>query len=136
MKKMSQKQRAHNIATAKNRAQGKARRKITLRRSRDSLIVEKLLVKRQRVAMKALYDAGYNDQMISDLFNRQQRQSAEEKVRELDNSTHITPEFSEELESETVAEVEESGDPAESLSAAAAVAEELPVAAPGESKED
>ena len=98
---MSAAQRTRHIANAKRSLKETRRRKITLRKNRNERFFSRKSIREQIKGMQALYDAGFTEQQIADLFagNQRQaetnRQAVEDKVRDDYNSTYVTPEDSE-----------------------------------------
>ena len=95
MKRMSAAQRTRHIANAKRSLKETRRRKVVLRKMRIERLAERKSLKEQLRGMQALYDAGFTDQQIAELFSGNQRQAVEDQVRDDYNSTYVTPEDSE-----------------------------------------
>lgn len=101
MKRMSAAQRTRHIANAKRSLKETRRRKVVLRKMRIEQLAERKGLKEQLRGMQALYDAGFTDQQIAELFSGNQRQAetnrqaVEDQVRDDYNSTYVTPEDSE-----------------------------------------
>ena len=108
MKRMSAAQRTRHIANAKRSLKETRRRKITLRKNRNERFFSRKSIREQIKGMQALYDAGFTDQQIAELFSGNQRQAVEDKVRDDYNSTYVTPE-----DSEGVSDAEFTEEPAE-----------------------
>ena len=108
MKRMSAAQRTRHIANAKRSLKESRRRKITLRKNRNERFFSRKSIREQIKGMQALYDAGFTDQQIAELFSGNQRQAVEDKVRDDYNSTYVTPE-----DSEGVSDAEFTEEPAE-----------------------
>ena len=83
------------IANAKRSLKETRRRKVVLRKMRIERLAERKSLKEQLRGMQALYDAGFTDQQIAELFSGNQRQAVEDQVRDDYNSTYVTPEDSE-----------------------------------------
>ena len=95
MKRMSTAQRTRHIANAKRSLKETRRRKVVLRKMRIERLAERKSLKEQLRGMQALYDAGFTEQQIAELFAGNKKQAVEEKLREDYNSTYVTPEDSE-----------------------------------------
>ena len=101
MKRMSTAQRSRHIANAKRSLKNNRRRKVVLRKLQTERLSARKSLKEQLQGMQALYDAGFTDEQIAELFSGNQRQAAsnrqavEDKVRDDYNSTYVTPEDSE-----------------------------------------
>ena len=95
MKRMSAAQRTRHIANAKRSLKETRRRKVVLRKMRIERLTERKGLKEQLRGMQALYDAGFTDQQIAELFAGNRKQEAEDRARENYNSTYVTPETSE-----------------------------------------
>ncbi len=92
---MNADQRTRHIANAKRSLKETRRRKVVLRKMRIERLTERKGLKEQLRGMQALYDAGFTDQQIAELFAGNRKQEAEDRVRENYNSTYVTPETSE-----------------------------------------
>ena len=92
---MSAAQRTRRSANAKRSLKETRRRKVVLRKMRIERLAERKSLKEQLRGMQALYDAGFTDQQIAELFSGNQRQAVEDQVRDDYNSTYVTPEDSE-----------------------------------------
>ena len=92
---MSAAQRTRHIANAKRSLKETRRRKVVLRKMRIERLAERKSLKEQLRGMQALYDAGFTEQQIAELFAGNKKQAVEEKLREDYNSTYVTPEDSE-----------------------------------------
>jgi len=108
MKRMSAAQRTRHIANAKRSLKETRRRKITLRKNRNERFFSRKSIREQIKGMQALYDAGFTDQQIAELFSGNKRHAVEDKVRDDYNSTYVTPE-----DSEGVSDAEFTEEPAE-----------------------